>query len=94
MWKVGIEVRQDMTAVVLQKKARSERDGRVAARLREETGFVMLKLGKESGECLEVQRRVVALLVWLECPFEICRRIPLCHFVHNRITIDLITGLQ
>ena len=33
MWKVGIEVRQDMTAVVLQKKARSERDGRVAARL-------------------------------------------------------------
>lgn len=33
MWKVGIEVRQDMTAVVLRKKARSERDGRVAARL-------------------------------------------------------------
>jgi transposase len=33
MWKVGIEVRKDMTAVVLRKKAHSEKSGRVAARL-------------------------------------------------------------
>ena len=33
MWKVGIEVRKDMTAGVLRKKARSEKDGRIAARM-------------------------------------------------------------
>jgi len=33
MWKVGIEVRKDITATALRKKARSEKDGRVAARM-------------------------------------------------------------
>lgn len=33
MWQVGLEVRKDMTATVLRKKARSEKDGRIAARL-------------------------------------------------------------
>jgi transposase len=33
MWRVGIEVRQDITAPVLRKKARSEKDGKVASRL-------------------------------------------------------------
>jgi len=33
MWKTGIEVRQDMTAAVLRKKARIEKNGRVAARI-------------------------------------------------------------
>jgi transposase len=33
MWQVGIEVRKDMTAAVLRKKARGEKDGRAAARL-------------------------------------------------------------
>ena len=33
MWQVGIEVRKDITATVLRKKARSEKDGRVASRL-------------------------------------------------------------
>jgi transposase len=33
MWQTGIEVRQDITAAVLRKKARSEKDGRVAARM-------------------------------------------------------------
>lgn len=33
MWKTGIEVRRDISAVVLRKKARSEKDGRIVARL-------------------------------------------------------------
>jgi len=33
MWKTGIEVRKDMTAAVLRRKARSEKNGRVAARM-------------------------------------------------------------
>lgn len=33
MWQVGLEVRKDITATVLRKKARSEKDGRVASRL-------------------------------------------------------------
>ena len=33
MWKTGIEVRKDMTAAVLRKKARSEKNGRIAARI-------------------------------------------------------------
>jgi transposase len=33
MWTDAIEVRRDMTPVMLRKKARSEKDGRVAARL-------------------------------------------------------------
>ena len=33
MWKVGIEVRKDMKAGVLRKKARGEKNGRVAARM-------------------------------------------------------------
>ncbi len=33
MWKIGVEVRKDMTAEVLRKKARSEKNGRVAARI-------------------------------------------------------------
>ena len=33
MWQLGIEVRKDVTGAVLRKKARSEKDGRVASRL-------------------------------------------------------------
>jgi transposase len=33
MWQVGLEVRKDITAAVLRKKARGEKDGRVASRL-------------------------------------------------------------
>lgn len=33
MWQGGLEVRQDITAVVLRRKARAEKDGRVAARM-------------------------------------------------------------
>ena len=33
MWKGGLEVRQDMTAGGLRRKARAEKDGRVAARM-------------------------------------------------------------
>jgi transposase len=33
MWKGGLEVRQDMTVDVLRRKARAEKDGRVAARM-------------------------------------------------------------
>ena len=33
MWKVGVEVRKDMTAAVLRKRARGEKNGRVAARM-------------------------------------------------------------
>jgi transposase len=33
MWQTGIEVRRDMTAAVLRKKARGEKDGKVASRL-------------------------------------------------------------
>jgi transposase len=33
MWKIGIEVRKDMTAAVLRRKARSEKNGRLAARM-------------------------------------------------------------
>ncbi len=33
MWNIGIEVRKDMTAAILRKKARGEKDGRVASRL-------------------------------------------------------------
>jgi transposase len=33
MWKTGIEVRRDITAAVLRKKARDEKDGRAASRL-------------------------------------------------------------
>jgi len=33
MWKTGIEVRRDITATVLRKKARDEKDGRAASRL-------------------------------------------------------------
>lgn len=33
MWNVGIEVRKDITATTLRKKARTEKNGRVAARM-------------------------------------------------------------
>ena len=33
MWQTGIEVRRDISSVVLRKKARQEKDGRVASRL-------------------------------------------------------------
>jgi len=33
MWQTGLEVRRDISAVVLRKKARQEKDGRVASRL-------------------------------------------------------------
>ena len=33
MWQVGIEVRKDITAATLRKKARAEKEGRVAARM-------------------------------------------------------------
>jgi len=33
MWQTGIEVRRDISVVVLRKKARQEKDGRVASRL-------------------------------------------------------------
>jgi len=33
MWKTGIEVRKDMTAAILRKKARTEKEGYVAARM-------------------------------------------------------------
>ena len=33
MWKVGIEIRKDVTATMLRKKARTEKEGRVAARM-------------------------------------------------------------
>jgi hypothetical protein len=33
MWKTGIEVRRDITAAVLRKKARDEKDGQAASRL-------------------------------------------------------------
>ena len=33
MWKGGLEVRQGITADVLRRKARAEKDGRVAARM-------------------------------------------------------------
>jgi transposase len=33
MWQVGIEVRKDITATALRKKARAEKNGRVAARM-------------------------------------------------------------
>lgn len=46
MWQVGIEVRKDMTAVVLRKKARSEKNGRVAARM---LGIANILDGMERG---------------------------------------------
>ena len=33
MWKIGIEVRRDITATMLRKRARAEKDGCVAARM-------------------------------------------------------------
>ncbi len=46
MWQVGIEVRQDMTAAVLRKKARIEKNGRVAARI---LGIANILDGMERG---------------------------------------------
>jgi transposase len=47
MWKVGLEVRKDSTAVVLRKKARSEKDGRVVSRL---LGIANILDGMERGQ--------------------------------------------
>lgn len=46
MWQVGIEVRKDITAAALRKKSRTEKDGRVAARL---LGIANILDGMERG---------------------------------------------
>jgi transposase len=46
MWQVGIEVRKDITATTLRKKARGEKDGRVAARM---LGIANILDGMERG---------------------------------------------
>lgn len=46
MWKVGIEVRKDITATELRKKARTERNGRVVARM---LGIANILDGMERG---------------------------------------------
>lgn len=47
MWKTGIEVRRDISAIVLRKKARSEKDGRVVSRL---FGIANILDGMERGQ--------------------------------------------
>lgn len=47
MWKTGIEVRRDISAVVLRNKARSEQDGRVVSRL---FGIANIADGMERGQ--------------------------------------------
>lgn len=46
MWQVGIDVRKDMTAAVLRKKARREKNGRVEARM---LGIANILDGMERG---------------------------------------------
>jgi transposase len=47
MWKTGTEVRKDISAAVLRKKARQEKDGRVASRM---FGIANILDGMERGE--------------------------------------------
>ena len=46
MWQIGIDVRKDITATTLRKKARTEKNGRVAARM---LGIASILDGMERG---------------------------------------------
>lgn len=62
MRQTGIEVRRDVTATVLRKKARGEKDGRVASRL---FGFANI-----------LQLEGSTLRYTLRKPFEVLQQVP------------------
>lgn len=63
MWNTGIEVRKDMTAAVLRKRARAEKNGRVAARI---LGIANVLTGMERGAAAQaVGMDRQTLCVWV-----------------------------